>query len=109
VLLITTKSSSSASNNNNKQTLVVVLPPKMVCSSDAIYDLNTDINGVESDNNRLGQEMFDVDVISVALDVFTIAIIDVESPYYDMAHYINDNLIIYDRFNEIITLFFEME
>jgi hypothetical protein len=50
-----------------------------------------------------------VDTIGVDLDVFTAAIIDVESPYYDMAHYTNAHLIIFYRFNEIISLLFEME
>jgi hypothetical protein len=76
----------------------------MACSLDATDAVNMEINGVESDDNHLGQERVDVDVITVALDVFTAVIIDVESPYYDMAHYINDYLIIYDLFNEIITL-----
>jgi hypothetical protein len=81
----------------------------MACSFDATDNINMETYGVESDNNHLGQEMIKVDVITVTLDVFTTAIIDVESQYYDMAHYINDNLIIYDCFNEIITLLFEME
>jgi hypothetical protein len=50
-----------------------------------------------------------VDVISVALEAFTSAIIDNDSAHYDMAHYINDHAIIYDRFNEIVSLLFEME
>jgi hypothetical protein len=67
-----------------------------------------EINGVDSNNNDLVQERVGVDDVMVAFDVFTTAIIHVESPYYDMDHYINDHLIIYDRFNETISLLLKM-
>jgi hypothetical protein len=72
-----TYSSSTASNNDNQQTVVVVLSTNMASSFDATYDLNMEIDSVESNTNRLGQEMVDVGVMAFALDVFTTAIIDV--------------------------------
>jgi hypothetical protein len=103
---------SSASSKINI-VVPVVKPTKMGYNfynfepTDSIY---MEIDGTDSDNNRLVHERVDVDVIMVALDVFTTAIVDVESPYYDMVHYINDRFfVIYNRFNEIISLLFKME
>jgi hypothetical protein len=50
-----------------------------------------------------------VDVIAVGLDAFTSALIERESCNFEMAHYINDYPIIFDRFNELLGVLFEME
>jgi hypothetical protein len=62
------------------------------------------------DDNHLGDSFnIGVYVISVALEAFTSTIIDFDAAHYNMAHYINDHAIIYECFNEIISLLFEME
>jgi hypothetical protein len=67
-------------------------------NNDSNDDTDTDTN-----NN------VNVDVVSVALEAYTEAIINPESEHFKFAHYINDHAIIYDRFKEIISLLFEME
>jgi hypothetical protein len=67
-------------------------------------DTNIDYS---DDNNHLGDGLnIGVDVISRALEDFISAIIDFKLAYYATAHYINDRVIIYHRFNEIILLLF---
>jgi hypothetical protein len=60
----------------------------VMSTSDSSYDVGTNLaiaSGFQIrktiDNNHLVRERVDMDVIVVTLDVFTTAIIDVESPY----------------------------
>jgi hypothetical protein len=69
-------------------------PTKMAYNFEPTDAVDMAIDGVDSDNNHLVEERVGVAVIAVALDVFTTAIVDVESPCYDMDHCINDYLII---------------
>jgi hypothetical protein len=61
---------------------------------------NNDSND-DTDNN--------VDVIAVALEAYIEAIVNPEYEHFKFSHYINDHAIIYDRFNGIISLLFEMD
>jgi hypothetical protein len=67
------------------------------------------IDTVDDENNPENGLNIGVYVTSVALEAFTSAIINNDSAHYDMVHYIDDHVIIYDRFNEIVSLIFEME
>jgi hypothetical protein len=75
-------------------------------NSNRIESINDTVDG----NNHLDDGLnIGVDVISVALDAFTLAIIGKHLSHYNMAHYINVHAIIYDRFNKIVSLLFEVE
>jgi hypothetical protein len=57
---------------------------------------------VEIDSDAVDGEEAVVGVITVALDAFTTVLSTPDSSEYAMGNYINDNPIIFDRFNELI-------
>jgi hypothetical protein len=64
---------------------------------------------VDDDNNHLDVDLMeDVDVVQVAIDLLTEALLYIES-HYGMTHYINDQPTTFDGFNELLVVFFEME
>jgi hypothetical protein len=67
------------------------------------------IDTVDDDNHLDNGLNIGVDVVSVALEAFTSAIINYNSAHYGTSHYINDHAIIYDHFNKMIPLLFKME
>jgi hypothetical protein len=74
------------------------------------YDtMDTDIDYADDNTHLCNHLNTSVDVIGVALEAFSSAIIDFYSTHYAMAPYINGHVIIYDLFKEIISLLFEME
>jgi hypothetical protein len=59
-------------------------------------------------NNNLNNDAGN-DVVAVALEAYTEAIINPEYEQLKFGHYINDHAIIYDRSNKITSLLFEIE
>jgi hypothetical protein len=68
--------------------------------------MGTNINfDYVDDKNHLGDDLNSgVDIISVAFEPFTSAIIDFDSAHCNMVHYSKDHAIIYDHFNKIVSL-----
>jgi hypothetical protein len=74
-------------------------------------DINRNLLMDYNDDNLLEDEdaWEVVDVIPVGLDTYMSALIETESDHFEMAHFINDYPIIFELFNELLRIFFQME